>query len=393
VRRPLLALVLAWLLMPGLVEAAPPEQAAGCRFVLGFAQLRSLVGAPVMGDCLEDEHFNPANGDTLQHTTGGLLVWRKADNFTAFTDGYRSWVNGPYGVQVRLNSQRFPWERDPLGPAAPAASGGCSSEQARVAFDAAPTADGALQVSGTVTNGCPVAVDLTLDVLERAGPEPNSRPVAEAPTVAIAGLPPGQARDFAVRVPGPAGGRIEVTAVPVPTSARGVACVDLGGSRCTPVHERALSAVEALRRLPEGAELLRGTADAVRVTLAPLPPNVLGFYSTRSHTIGISSQLDGTTRAVRATVLAHELRHALDHVQGRLPTSQAATEEDCYRSERDAFVVTARVWSALWQGRLPAEGNPLYAQINAITRDAADPAALDRWVRDRYHHVCSDEAA
>ena len=37
----------------------------------------------------------------------GLLVWRKADNHTAFTDGYRTWVNGPYGLQVRLNTARF----------------------------------------------------------------------------------------------------------------------------------------------------------------------------------------------------------------------------------------------------------------------------------------------
>ena len=29
---------------------------------------------------------------------------------TAFTDGFRSWVNGPYGLQERLNSARFSWE-------------------------------------------------------------------------------------------------------------------------------------------------------------------------------------------------------------------------------------------------------------------------------------------
>lgn len=39
-----------------------------------------------------------------------MLVWRKADNFTAFTDGFRSWVNGPRGPQQRLNSERFSWE-------------------------------------------------------------------------------------------------------------------------------------------------------------------------------------------------------------------------------------------------------------------------------------------
>jgi len=59
---------------------------------------------------------NPQNGDALQlTTTGGMLVWRKADNWTAFTDGYRSWINGPNGLQERLNTQRFSWEANPNG--------------------------------------------------------------------------------------------------------------------------------------------------------------------------------------------------------------------------------------------------------------------------------------
>ena len=90
-----------------------PRGANGCAFVLGFAQLRALVGAPA-GDCTENEHFNPLNGNAEQATTGGMFVWRKADNWTAFTDGYRTWINGPQGLQSRLNVQRFAWERDPL---------------------------------------------------------------------------------------------------------------------------------------------------------------------------------------------------------------------------------------------------------------------------------------
>jgi hypothetical protein len=42
-----------------------------------------------------------------------LLVWRKADNWTAFTDGYRTWLNGPQGLQQRLNTELFPWEAAP----------------------------------------------------------------------------------------------------------------------------------------------------------------------------------------------------------------------------------------------------------------------------------------
>ena len=80
-----------------------------CAFQLGFRTLHDLMPETV-GDCLVDEHHNPDNGDALQETTKGLLVWRKADNFTAFTDGARTWVNGPFGLQTRPNAERFDWE-------------------------------------------------------------------------------------------------------------------------------------------------------------------------------------------------------------------------------------------------------------------------------------------
>ena len=83
--------------------------AADCEFVLGFKTLRDLIGHEIVGECLENEHFSE-NGDSTQATTGGLLVWRNADNHTAFTDGNHTWINGPNGLQQRLNSERFPWE-------------------------------------------------------------------------------------------------------------------------------------------------------------------------------------------------------------------------------------------------------------------------------------------
>jgi hypothetical protein len=107
----LASFILAQVLILGRPTAT---EAATCHFVLGFQTLHNLIPS-IVGDCLEEEHHNPANGDGLQATTGkngagGLLVWRKADNFTAFTDGYRTWVNGPFGLQMRLNTERFPWE-------------------------------------------------------------------------------------------------------------------------------------------------------------------------------------------------------------------------------------------------------------------------------------------
>jgi hypothetical protein len=81
-----------------------------CGFRLGFAALRDLI-PDVVGECLEDERFNMANGNAEQRTTGGLLVWRKADNWTAFTDGTTTWINGPDGLASRANDgPLFPWE-------------------------------------------------------------------------------------------------------------------------------------------------------------------------------------------------------------------------------------------------------------------------------------------
>ena len=89
-----------------------PFQAPTCRFVLGFQTLHALIPAQV-GACRDEEHYDTASGETVQHTAGGLLVWRKADNGTAFTDGAQTWVLGPHGVQRRLNTQRFLWEANP----------------------------------------------------------------------------------------------------------------------------------------------------------------------------------------------------------------------------------------------------------------------------------------
>jgi hypothetical protein len=102
-----------------LAAAPAPARAADCQFVLGFLTLQQMIPSEI-GSCVTDVEYNPSTGDALQMTTGptgfgGLLVWRKADNFTAFTDGYRTWINGPFGLQMRLNSQRFFWERNQEG--------------------------------------------------------------------------------------------------------------------------------------------------------------------------------------------------------------------------------------------------------------------------------------
>ena len=100
----LLGLFLA-LFAPSMASAA-----TDCEFRFGFKTLRDLIPA-IVGECLENERY-AANGNSEQQTTGGLMVWRKADNWTAFTDGYRTWINGPDGLVQRLNTERLEWEAD-----------------------------------------------------------------------------------------------------------------------------------------------------------------------------------------------------------------------------------------------------------------------------------------
>lgn len=109
VKRSILAILLGACLV--VLTTSTAHAQGDCRFVLGFKTLRDLIGHEIVGQCLENEHYNEI-GDSLQQTTGGLLVWRKADNWTAFTDGYRTWINGPNGIQQRLNTARFEWEAD-----------------------------------------------------------------------------------------------------------------------------------------------------------------------------------------------------------------------------------------------------------------------------------------
>lgn len=98
-----LVILVAFLVSVGSVSAqAKPE------FKLGFKALASQI-PDVVGEALENEHWND-NGDSIQQTSKGLMAWRKADNFTCFTDGSHSWINGPFGIQDRTNGERFDWE-------------------------------------------------------------------------------------------------------------------------------------------------------------------------------------------------------------------------------------------------------------------------------------------
>ncbi|MGI8916518.1 MAG: hypothetical protein ACR2JY_22560 [Chloroflexota bacterium] len=157
-------------------SGAPFAQAESWHFVLGFAHMQAMLPLQV-GQCLDNEQHNPANGDAIQHTTGGLLVWRKSDNFTAFTDGAWTWVNGPKGMEYRPNSERFSWEANPDHlPLAPDRYGGVLHPEPAPSPTLAATQPGDCP-AGTV---CSVSLGVALTVPSNWQP---SRPGQEAPGV------------------------------------------------------------------------------------------------------------------------------------------------------------------------------------------------------------------
>ena len=109
-----LAWTLTWVLTWAHTSAGPAAAQGNCSFAEGFASLQVQV-PDVVGQCLENEQHNPESGDAVQRTTNGLLVWRKADNHTAFTNGNQTWINGPNGLVNRPNDTRFSWESNSQG--------------------------------------------------------------------------------------------------------------------------------------------------------------------------------------------------------------------------------------------------------------------------------------
>jgi hypothetical protein len=150
-----ITLALSALILGGTLLSARPEPAVAqtpCVFTLGFRTLYEMI-PQIAGPCIENEWHNAENGDGLQRTTRGLMVWRKIDNWTAFTDGHMTWINGPVGLQARLNTERFIWEPVaapvPAPPPEPTTSG---------------TASGGTSGGGTTSAPANAAPTISIDV-------------------------------------------------------------------------------------------------------------------------------------------------------------------------------------------------------------------------------------
>jgi hypothetical protein len=94
-----------------MVLAAGTALAQQAQFRFGFGTLATLIPG-VVGQPVTNE-MHDVRGNAIQQTTTGLMFWRKANNITSFTDGFRTWLLGPQGLQGRLNTDRFPWESPP----------------------------------------------------------------------------------------------------------------------------------------------------------------------------------------------------------------------------------------------------------------------------------------
>ena len=296
-------------------EVAAVRQ-AGCEFRFGFKALRDQIPG-VVGECIENERTE-ANGDTTQRTTNGQLTWRKADNVTAFTDGNRTWLVGPEGLQDRLNSERFAWE-----PPAPGTT----------VVGAAPARprSAARQPSSGATSPPTAYVYDALD---------------EPPALSSGAWPCLKENPSCSREPWWAQWNTL-------QDSKRIQYKFLGPGFVT--EYRFAEAVGLLWQWPEGQDLLRAAADhGVRVMVAPdIPRQAFAGYSTRARAIGFNPQFTETSTWMVASVLAHELKHAMDDWRGE---RQGDSFDDCVGREQEAYKVEARFakWLHEQQGEFPS---------------------------------------
>lgn len=406
-----LAVVVAAVAFGGSALAQPAPE-----FKLGFKTLADLIPYAV-GHPLENEHY-AANGDSLQQTSTGLMVWRKADNWTAFTNGSTTWINGPSGIQTRSNSERFPWEGDaratptpvpprlppgarlvptvppdtvarlatPTPSSQPAPGDQCFIPTDAVSFtDFSRRTDGAWWGQGTVRNPCGRAMHVEIGVTAHAGTD--GRAVMDAPTLFVDNIAAGESRSINVRVPtgqSISSFRWRVASGGLGTDGYGV--MDVGASSSLDLDQWLTGTVAALMGNDGGGWLAKVAAEnGVKVRRGSMDIGILGIYDPSIRTVTLDTRLDAYSSWVRAAILAHELQHAADHAAGQLPR----TRSECYRNEEAAFRRQAQVWGELWQYNLPAEPTSVHSMLNDIALTVnRDPVGFAMTLEERYYDQC-----
>jgi hypothetical protein len=373
-----LLMVLVALLATLMLTTIPASAQAGPEFRLGFQTLAQLI-PDVVGQPLENERHDSHTGDSVQPTTTGRMVWRKATNTTAFTDGGTTWVIGPLGLQSRPNDARFAWEGAAVA-VAPAAAGDVT---ASAEFSRGP--DGAWVAQFSLRNPLDRAMNVEINVV--ALDAPGGRPIIDAPTIFVRSLPPQTSRTASVRVPvgGDAGGwRWWVQSHPVQAS--NLVRMDVGVGVPLEIDWLLVGALEEMRRASGGEELARVTAQSrARVITGNTPANVLGAFFPDRNLVIISSSLNSASAWARAAVLAHELDHVAGAAAGNLPTDPI----QCLAFEASAFTTQAEVWAQLWENNLPRDVTGFHAELNNITRTVGhDPDAFTAQLIRLYGSDC-----
>lgn len=87
----------------------PPDGPRHCHFAPAFTAITTVLSSTI-GACLDEATVDRHSGDLIQNTQHGLLVQAHTTRFVSFSDGYHTWIIGPFGLQERLNSERFFWE-------------------------------------------------------------------------------------------------------------------------------------------------------------------------------------------------------------------------------------------------------------------------------------------
>ncbi|HEX2923954.1 MAG TPA: hypothetical protein VHS28_08005 [Chloroflexota bacterium] len=374
-RRLLIALALTLAVAIPMVEGT--EAQAGPQFQFGFSTLASLIPS-IVGQPLENEHFDVTSGNSLQQTTNGLMVWRKADNVAAFTDGSTTWVIGPQGLQTRPNDTRFDWETAATPTSTQTVTNGVSLTFSRAA-------DGGWVGRGNVQNTLGVPADVEVNVV---GFDPSSgNPVIDAPTVYVLGLAQGGSAPIRVSVPTTADSVNWQTFVTShPTSADANFTMDVGASQPLSVDPALAGAIAELRRVDNGDALVKSAADnGVVISESSLPASILGGFAPEEGEITIAAALEDSSAWVRATVLAHELQHAADAASGFVPQ----TTQQCLQEETNAFQRQSVVWNDFWRNRLPADVDRLHAELNDVTNTVNNnPQAFAALLARRYRSEC-----
>ena len=418
-------------------SAAPTAAQASCSFNLGFKAIRDQIPG-IVGQCVEDERFNPVNGNAEQRTTGGLLVWRKADNWTAFTDGATTWLNGPFGLQSRPNLARFDWEAPAPGQPvvrAPAALAGQSEQQASATQSGWATV---VNVTGPSTLVAENAAGERLRIWQlgvigptqeqgnwaaRATEEhrrlvaPGARvwleaePGLEAPIEGVAlrhVLPDGDAsRPIGAELL--RGGMVWVYPHNLhayvteyadrqaeAVRSRAGAWAETGSSAIFlprgesqggfPVNPRVVPALEALDRNEAGHRLLvQVNRFPVEIGVARTGPGEIGFFIPRYYSI----QLGELVMTASAESLAAVLIHELTHTRQMIDSLVERREIGCYESEVEAFNVAAEYWQSLYgqRGKVPPV-HELELELNETLRQYRSGNLAERVGRS-YGHQCA----